>query len=133
MSGPGLRKLVGGHIIDISHSKVPRVIGKGGSMISLIKKYTRCRMFVGQNGRIWIDGEPEEIFLAAKAIEKIENEAHVIGLTDAMNKYLSEEVKKIRGEGAKLEEVEDKSEEEDIESLEDENEDEVDEGKETEE
>jgi len=126
MSGPGLRKLVGGHIIEISHSKVPRVIGKGGSMISLIKKYTKCRMFVGQNGRIWIDGEPEEIYLASRAIEKIENEAHVIGLTDAMDKYLSEEVKKIRGKVV-TEEVEEKESEEDSENLVEEHEEESDE------
>ncbi len=115
MSGPGLRKLIGGYIVDISHSKVPRVIGKGGSMISLIKKYTRCRMFVGQNGRIWIDGEPEDIYLATKAIEKIENEAHVMGLTEAMDKYLAEEARKLHGtlpeekpeEGAKEEAAKD--------------------------
>src|SRR6266581_9168060 len=34
MQDRGLNRLTGGQIVEISHSKVPRVIGKGGSMIS---------------------------------------------------------------------------------------------------
>ncbi len=51
MKEQGLRKLSGGQVIDISYSKVPRVIGKGGSMIQLIKSHTNCRIFIGQNGK----------------------------------------------------------------------------------
>ena len=57
MKGPGLMKLNGGIIIDINSSKVPRVIGKQGSMISLIKNKTNCRVTVGQNGKVWIKGD----------------------------------------------------------------------------
>jgi exosome complex component RRP4 len=85
-----LRKLSGGLITDISHSKVPRVIGKGGSMITLIKRYTKCRMFVGQNGRIWIDGEANDIMVVMKTIEKIDAEAQVSGLTDSIKEFLEE-------------------------------------------
>ena len=52
-----LYKIRGGLMINVEPSKVPRIIGKKGSMISLLKKYTKCRIFVGQNGRIWIDGD----------------------------------------------------------------------------
>ena len=41
MKDQGLRKLQGGQIIEIAHSKVPRVIGKSGSMIQMIKSHTR--------------------------------------------------------------------------------------------
>jgi exosome complex component RRP4 len=90
MKGPGLRKLNGGNIIDISALKVPRMIGKGGSMISLLKKYTRCNIFVGQNGRIWLDGEPDDIKMATKVIGIIEKNAHVSGLTNLIETYLKE-------------------------------------------
>ena len=88
MKGPGLRKLHGGYIIEISALKVPRVIGKGGSMISILKRYTGCNIFVGQNGMIWLDGEPDNIILATKVIEMIEENAHVSGLTSLIETYL---------------------------------------------
>ena len=91
MRDQGARKLTGGEIIEISPSKVPRVIGKGGSMISQIKQRTMCRLFVGQNGRIWIDGEPENIRKAVNAIRYIERESHKFGLTEAVDRLLREE------------------------------------------
>lgn len=89
MKGIGLRKLNGGHLIEISASKVPRIIGKSGTMISLLKKYTNCRMFVGQNGRIWLDGEIDNIIIASRAIKEIERKAHTTGLTSEMETFLS--------------------------------------------
>ena len=87
--GPGLRKLRGGRIIEISPSKVPRVIGKQGSMITLIKEKTGCRITVGQNGKIWVSGSgPEQEMLAIDVINKIEHEAHMDGLTDRIKEYL---------------------------------------------
>ena len=88
MEGPGLRKLQGGQLIEIPHSKVPRVIGTKGSMISLIKKYTACRLVVGQNGRIWIDGDPDDILIVMGAINMISEQAHVKGLTNKVKEYL---------------------------------------------
>lgn len=86
----GLRKLEGGHITTISAPKVPRVIGKGGSMVNMIKDATSTRIVVGQNGLIWIDGTPENVMIAISAIEMVEKEAHTVGLTDRMNEYLKE-------------------------------------------
>lgn len=88
MKEQGLRKLQGGQVIDISHSKVPRVIGKGGSMIQLIKSHTNCRIFVGQNGRIWLDGEIENIVIAIRAIRMIDEEAQTMRLTERVKEYL---------------------------------------------
>jgi exosome complex component RRP4 len=88
MEGPGLRKLQGGQITTVPHTKVPRVIGTKGSMISLIKKYTGCRLVVGQNGRIWVDGEPDDILIAIGAIQMIAEHAHVHGLTNNVKEFL---------------------------------------------
>lgn len=86
------RKLTNGIVMEISPKKVPRVIGKGGTMISLIKEKTKCSIIVGQNGRIWIHGENEDI--AMKAIKMVEEEAHRTGLTEKLSKWLDSEIKR---------------------------------------
>ena len=92
-----LYKIKGGHIISVEPSKVPRIIGKKGSMIALLKKYTRCRIFVGQNGRIWIDGDTDEnIAKVLYAINKIEEESLSFGLTDRIEKLLKKDAKDVR-------------------------------------
>jgi exosome complex component RRP4 len=88
MKDHGLRKLQGGQILEISHSKVPRVIGRNGSMIEMIKNNTNCRIIVGQNGRIWVDGEIDSVDNAVKAIRLIEVEAQSIGLTERLKEFL---------------------------------------------
>ena len=88
MKEHGLRKLQGGQIVEISHSKVPRVIGRNGSMIQTIKNYTNCRIIVGQNGRIWVDGEMEAVENAVKAIKLIEAEAQSVGLTERLKEFM---------------------------------------------
>ena len=91
MVGPGLRKLKGGKVIDITPSKVPRIVGKQGSMISMIKDMTGCSVFAGQNGRIWIRGQSAEAdLLATRAIELIAEKAHTRGLTDRVKAFLEE-------------------------------------------
>lgn len=91
--GPGLGKLNEGRIVKVSPSKVPRIIGKGGSMVSLIKDATGCRMMVGQNGIIWISGQPKGEIVAVKAINLIEEKAHLSGLTGMIDKFLKEQLK----------------------------------------
>jgi exosome complex component RRP4 len=78
----GLRKLRGGRVIKMSPSKVPRLIGKKGSMVGMIKDYTGCDINVGQNGYVWISGTAENQLLADRAIMLIEEKAHMSGLTD---------------------------------------------------
>jgi len=90
MKAPGLRKLRNGRIININPYKVPRVIGKQGSMVTMIKKATNCQIIVGQNGVIWLQGTPEGEILAVETIKKIEKESHMQGLTDRIQKYLDD-------------------------------------------
>lgn len=90
MKGPGLRKLEGGRIISVNSQKVPRIIGKDGSMVSLIKDHTGCFIYVGQNGRIWLSGEPNAELAAVKAIKFIEEHAHEGGVTDKVKELLEQ-------------------------------------------
>jgi len=94
MRGPGLRKLQGGRLITINPHKVPRVIGKEGSMVMMIKNATECNIIVGQNGLVWISGEPENEILAEETVKKIEEESHTAGLTDNIKKFLEKKTGK---------------------------------------
>lgn len=86
------RVLKGGEIIEIPAAKVPRVLGKMASMLTMLKEMTQCEIIVGVNGRIWIDGEKSS--LAVYAIMKIEKEAHIPGLTERIKKFLEDELKR---------------------------------------
>ncbi len=88
--GPGLRKLNGGRIIRVNAYKVPRIIGKQGSMVSMIKDATGCKITVGQNGIIWLEGLPKQQILAEQCIRIIEKEAHLSGLTDRIKGLLEQ-------------------------------------------
>ncbi len=92
MRGPGLRKLEDGRIIKVGSTKVPRIIGKQGSMISMIKEHTGCKILVGQNGYIWLSGDdPIKEDLALRAIYKVEKESSMSGLTDTLKEFLEKE------------------------------------------
>ncbi|MCS4541337.1 MAG: exosome complex RNA-binding protein Rrp4 [Euryarchaeota archaeon] len=89
---PGLGKLHGGRLVKISPVKVPRIIGRSGSMIKLIKDETKCEILASSNGRVWIKGKDSNLEnLAIQAILKIEQEAHTTGLTDRIKEMLQKE------------------------------------------
>jgi len=88
MKEPVARKLKGGVTIKITPSKVPRLIGKEGSMINTIKENTGTIIRVGQNGVVWISGE--KVDKAIKAIKTIDEKSHILGLTDEISKLLSD-------------------------------------------
>ncbi len=84
----GLGKLEGGRLIKINPHKVPRVIGKEGSMINLIKNSTKTEITVGQNGYIWIKGDVSGEKKAEDAINFVVEEAISQGLTEKIEKFL---------------------------------------------
>jgi len=93
--GKYLGKKMGGTVISIRPNTIPRVIGRSGSMIKLLKNMTNCNIFVTQNGRIWIKGDNLKLEnLLIEAIDKIANEAHTIGLTDRVQEFLENEKQK---------------------------------------
>jgi len=96
MKGPGLRKLKDGRLMKVASTKVPRIIGKQGSMVSMIKKATNCNIIVGQNGIVWIKGNnPEDEVLTVETIEMIEAQSHISGLTEKIKKFLESKGKKV--------------------------------------
>ena len=94
IKGKGLGKLEGGFIFRVNPSRVPRVIGREGSMITLIKDNTGCQITVGQNGWVWIKGENvDDSIKARKAVEYIAENVHIDGLTEHMEEWFSKNKK----------------------------------------
>jgi len=93
---PGLGKITRGQILHVTPTKIPRVIGRKGSMISMIKQETGCQIILGLNGVILVTGkEPEDEEIAIEAIKKIEEESHTSGLTDRITQLLKERKGKV--------------------------------------
>lgn len=91
LKAKGLGKIDEGLIFEINPNKVPRVIGKEGSMINIIKDNTDCDITVGQNGRILIEGDTTEKELKAKkAILHIVEKSYIEGLTEEMENWFKE-------------------------------------------
>jgi len=87
--GSGLGRVDEGFIVEITPSKIPRLIGKKGSMINMILKETKCEVAIGQNGKILVNGKTrEQEDTVVKVINKIEREAHTSGLTNRVQEYL---------------------------------------------
>ncbi|MEM0330470.1 MAG: exosome complex RNA-binding protein Rrp4 [Archaeoglobaceae archaeon] len=77
-----------GRIVAINPARVPRVIGKKGSMIKLIKTELDVQIVVGQNGLIWLNGDRKKVAIAEEVVYLIEKEAHTEGLTDRVGEFI---------------------------------------------
>ncbi len=93
VKGPGLGKATTGRVVEILPTKIPRLIGRKGSMISMLKKETGCEIMVGQNGIVLVSGKSsEDERVAVLAIHMIEREAHTRGLTDRIREMMRKEL-----------------------------------------
>ncbi len=84
------RKLTKGKVIEFPSAKIPRLIGKQGSMLSMIKEHVGEDIQVGKNGYVWI-GERSNIPLFLKVLKFIEHHAPQSGLTDKVAEMLEGE------------------------------------------
>jgi exosome complex component RRP4 len=94
----GLGKVEGGVVIDLTPTKVPRLIGKKGSMINMVKQLTGCEIIAGQNGKVLIKGKNlKMVELAIHSVRMVEEQAHTSGLTDRIRRFIEERKEKFRG------------------------------------
>jgi exosome complex component RRP4 len=85
-----LGKIPKGELLKISATRVPRLIGKRGSMIQTIEQATQTRVLIGQNGIVVVTGRsPEGVEQAVKAIRMVEDEAHTANLTQRIKVLLN--------------------------------------------
>jgi len=87
--GENLGKIDSGELVKISPTKIPRLIGKRGSMIQTIETATNASITVGQNGLVIVDCEESNGLLKAiAAIRMVEEQAHLVDLTSKVKKML---------------------------------------------
>ncbi len=85
----GFGKIEGGMIIPVNSNKVPRIIGKEGSMVKLIQGAAGCDITVGQNGKVWISGKDADSEIATrKIVEFITENSTINGLTEKVEKFI---------------------------------------------
>ena len=84
-----LGKIESGELVRISPSKIPRLIGKQGTMIQIIETATNATITIGQNGWVVVSCEtPDGLSKAIKAIKMVEKQAHIANLTDRIKSML---------------------------------------------
>ncbi len=84
-----LGKIESGELVKISPSKVPRLIGKRGTMIQTIEVATGATITIGQNGWVVVSCENSDGLLKAiKAIRMVDEQAHIANLTDRIKSML---------------------------------------------
>jgi len=111
LKGRELGLLTEGMILDLGPAKIPRVIGRSGSMINMIKDKLRIEAVVAQNGKIWIRApNAPTLDLAIKAFKMIEAQAHTSKLTERVGAMLDQELAEIKETAPKTTEIESEEE-----------------------
>ena len=79
--GENLGKIDSGELIKISPAKIPRLIGKQGSMIQTIESATSASITVGQNGMIILKCDDsaglKKAIASIKTIDMIQHDANI--------------------------------------------------------
>jgi len=88
-----LGKIESGELIEIAPSKVPRLIGKRGSMIQTIEMATKAMITIGQNGWVVVSSDdPVGLLKAIEAVKMVDAQAHLPNLTERVKSMLGVEL-----------------------------------------
>jgi exosome complex component RRP4 len=89
ITGENLGKIDSGELVKISPAKISRLTEKNGSMIETIEGSTNATITVGQNGLIVVScDETNGLLKALAAIRMVDEQAHLVNLTDKVKKML---------------------------------------------
>jgi exosome complex component RRP4 len=81
-------KLNDGLILKVDPARIPRLIGKNSSMLNLIKEYLKIDIIIGKNGRIYLNGNVNDILKAVDIIRFVINNSYKRGLTEKVKEIL---------------------------------------------
>jgi len=81
-------KLNDGLILKVDPARIPRLIGKNSSMLNLIKEYLKIDIIIGKNGRIYLNGNVNNVSKAVDIIRFIINNSYKRGLTEKVKEIL---------------------------------------------
>ncbi|MBT4059416.1 MAG: RNA-binding protein [Euryarchaeota archaeon] len=88
MKGMGLRKVNSGFVDTIPPHLVGKVASGANSIINQIKDSSNCRIILGANGRIWVDGDSNGIRVVRDALSFVRENEHSTDLNGDVAKYL---------------------------------------------
>jgi len=81
-------KLNDGLILKIDPARIPRLIGKNSSMLNLIKEYLKIDIIIGKNGRVYLNGNINNVLKAVDIIRFVINNSYKRGLTEKVKEIL---------------------------------------------
>lgn len=79
-----------GRVLEVEPARVPRLIGRDGDMVRTFRSLTGADVFVGNNGRVWIEGDKGAERRAAAAVEFVVENAHKEDLTEKVKVFVEE-------------------------------------------
>ena len=88
MKDRGLEKIDKAYFMKVGISKIPRIIGKKGSMLKILKEGSGSFVAIGQNGVIAVKGSYEAFLKVRSAIDIIEQKTFAKGLTEEVTSLL---------------------------------------------
>jgi len=90
MKGVGLRKLKEGTVLDLPVNLVKLVRSDNDSILNSLKEVSDCRIIVADNGRMWVDGSPENISMVRDAIDLLRSSGHMNNVTNVISQFVEE-------------------------------------------
>jgi exosome complex component RRP4 len=81
-------KLNDGLILKVDPARIPRLIGKNSSMLNLIKEKLKIDIIIGKNGRVYLNGNANNVSKAVDIIKFIINNSYKRGLTEKVKEIL---------------------------------------------
>lgn len=83
------RRMFGGDVIEVTAVRTPRLIGKSGSMLELLKQGTGCEIIIGKNGRVW--ARNGNLALLKKVVLFINANSYKSNLTNTVEEFFKAE------------------------------------------
>ncbi|MER3601171.1 MAG: RNA-binding protein [Nitrososphaerota archaeon] len=87
LRGRGMGKIKEGELLRVNPMSMPRLIGRRGSLMDLIRKATGTDIKAGQNGLIVISGPPDGVLRAMRILKALELDIYstdLVGRTKEM-------------------------------------------------
>jgi len=81
-------KLNDGLILKVDPARIPRLIGKNSSMLNLIKEKLKIDIIIGKNGRVYLNGDINNVSKAVDIIRFVINNSYKRGLTEKVKEIL---------------------------------------------
>jgi len=87
MKGVGLRKLKEGAVLELPVNLIKLIRNDNERILNVFKESSDCRLIVGDNGRIWVDGSAENISMVRAGFDLMNKIGHQENVFDSINEF----------------------------------------------